>query len=194
MMRHLWIPVFLIIGILVGIFGYRWYLSSPYYTLYQVKSAIKDHDWEKFCKYVDVNKASTGLARDMAKITEKALDTKEMPELLSKGLFALVVIKMRSSIKNDTKSWVMGQDQGKGVLGSILPERDSAKDGKVKISLTKVTSDDDRAVAFVDLESKEDKLELKLEMQKIERRWRIIKIANTLEIVKEVAEERGGRQ
>lgn len=188
-MRRLWIFIFLITGVLVGIFGYRWYLSSPYYTLYQVKSAIKDHDWEKFCKYVDVNKASTGLARDMAKITEKALDTKEMPELLSKGLFALVIIKMRSSIKNDTKSWVMGRDQGKGVLGSILPERGSAKDGKVKISLTKVTSGDDRAFAFVDLGSEGNKVELKLEMQKIERHWRVIKIANTLEIVKEVAEK-----
>lgn len=189
-MRCLWIFIFLIIGILVGILGYRWYLSSPYYTLYQVKSAIKDHDWEKFCKYVDVNKASAGLARDMAKITEKALDTKEMPELLSKGLSALVTIKMRSSIKNDTKSWVTGQNQGKGVLGSILPERDSAGGGKVEISLTKVTSGDDRAVVFVDLGSKENKLGLELEMQRRERRWRVIRIANTLEIVREAAEKR----
>lgn len=191
-MRRLWISIFLIIGVLVGILGYKWFLASPYYTLYQVRSAIKDHDWERFCMYVDVNKVSTNLARDMAKITEKALDTEDLPALLSKGLGALLIIKMKPSIMNDIRSWVVREDKArrKGMLESILPDRDSTKGGEVKISLNKVTFNDDRAFALVGLGSGAAEIELNLEMEKKERHWRIIKIANILEIIKEAAEDR----
>lgn len=70
-------PLIFVFALLAG-FGYWYWTTTPEYSLEQVRDAVRQHDTQKFEKYVDTDSVASGLVDDLL--------TKPMQEMLGTGV------------------------------------------------------------------------------------------------------------
>lgn len=66
--------VFIALILLIGL-GVRVALSSPQYSLYQMYGAVKEHNYEKFKKYVDIDSVTTNVVDKAIESAKQNTDT-----------------------------------------------------------------------------------------------------------------------
>jgi len=102
--------IVVISAILLG--GYL-YLHSPNYTLKRVASSLKNHDWETFQKYVDVNSLYNSVIGDATENSDNDI-AKGLATMMAGNLKDAFISKIKSEIENPKN------DDGPGVFGSFL--------------------------------------------------------------------------
>ena len=87
----------IIIAILViGIFGYNYWINTPQYSLLQIQKSVDTKDRFLFDKYVDTNEIVKEVVEDLSKIFIEEMDSQESseysffdPQVLAAGLVSL---------------------------------------------------------------------------------------------------------
>lgn len=172
-MKRTWIVLIVLgLGLAAGIGLYLWYPTTPVYALLQVRAAIKVHDWEGFCTYVDVDSVTRGVATDMATIAEEAMAHRNLSRIITKGLSTLLNIKVRTSLREDLKGWVTGVPPAKkGMFGAIL----SPQGGDSRLRLKGISWRGDTATARIGIGTETI---LELEMKKTDAIWKVTRVVN----------------
>ena len=100
-------------------------LHSPKYALYKINKSLKDHDWETFSKYVDIDAVYTSLANP-------ASDTSD--NTIAQGLAKVMVGAMKETIIAQLKNEVENpkNDGKENNVANIFSRPDSIKT-KIKI-------------------------------------------------------------
>jgi len=174
-MKRLWMVLLVLAGVATGVGLYWWYLTTPVYALSQVNASIKGHDWDTFTIFVDVDSLADTTATDFAAIAAEAMEEKRLSRIITKGLSALLAIKVRTSLRDDLKGWVTGAPpERKGALSSFLPTPSESKTSLKKISWK-------GAVAKARVGIGNDAV-LELELEKAGENWRVTRILNVREL------------
>ncbi len=183
MRRHFIIIALVILVAACGVGAYLWFLTSPYHPLRQLGIALEDHDWERFSACVDVDLLTRNLTSDMAAQASQALAGSDVSPSLSRGLGALVAMKIRPALRRDLKSWVSGEKTDAGLL-KALTANDTPQQ---KPSLEGLVRQGDTAVATIDLGQE---MHLELELTRQEHAWRITRVCNVPELIKQSSTKR----
>ncbi len=153
---------------LVTLLGWLYIRSTPQYSLYQIRRAVKNHDYEMFTKYVDVDAVADSVFEqslaDQKSEEDKASTNvwEEMGRSLAEGL----IISMKPALKESAKAAIRkavesGDFGGKKLLNDpvkSISEIKVKKEGK----LAQVTITDEEGSA------------VKLTMRKKESYWQLI--------------------
>lgn len=176
-MKRLWIiTAALLVGLAVGAVLYLWFPTTPIYTLIQLKQTVRAHDWEGFTRHVDVDGLVDGAARDMSAIMQETMEQKQVSKVLRKTLGALIAIKVRSSLHEDLKNWVTGENPAKkGFLSSLLPRDPNG----VKLRLKSVRWRGNQGRARVGIGTDTS---LELELTKHSGLWQVSRVLNVGEL------------
>lgn len=121
-----------IVAIVVGLLVTTAYMvmHSPTYTMYKIKKSLKNHDWETFSAYVDVNAVFTSFvsqSKDDANPIGSGL-----VEAMAGALRETAIAKMKNEVENPAN------DTGDiGIIGafsqpdSVRPKIEIVKNGKI---------------------------------------------------------------
>ena len=151
-MKKIIVSVSLFVAIVSGC-SYYYFIGTPTYSLYEIKMAIKNHDTEKFKKYVDIDSITDKLLDEAS----KKMDTSDDTTGALSGLKALVISAMRPAIKNAIEKSIENEDNS-----------------EVKFTIKRIDKNKDTATAIVE-SSKGG--EMTLLMKKTPSRyWRIVGI------------------
>lgn len=109
--RRVW-PVTALIGalLLAGFFGYKYWISTPQYSLLQAKSAFESHDLGTFQKYVALDSCADSLTDDV---------------------FAQAAKKMSANAESNPLG-VAGQQMAQGFMAMLKPGISSALQGAAR--------------------------------------------------------------
>lgn len=184
-MRRLWIIlIVLALGLCVGVGLFIWLPTTPVGTMHQVKSAVQAHNWAAFTAVVDVDSVADNAARDIAAIAQETMARKNLSKILSKGLSALIAIKVRTSLSADLKNWVTGENPGqKGILSAILPK--VSEGATLRLKSIRWWGDTGQARVSVGPESV-----LTLELSRLDNTWRVTRVLNVRELYEQSRKNR----
>lgn len=169
--------------------GYWWWTTTPQYSLEQVKVAIKDHDLEKFNKYVDLDSTSSRIVDDLlAKPMREALGPSVLGQVLVTGFVGLLRRPLADGIKQEIVNFVdSGSFRGKeatvgGPAGVSLSNFDDHL-GFRKHAFRGITSsriDGDYAQLEVSLHNEQFDQDLPLDvtMHKMSGYWQVVQLSN----------------
>jgi hypothetical protein len=154
---------------------YIWYPTTPVYSLSRVSDAIRTHDWNSFSRYVDLNKLSMELAKEITFIAYQKMDEKGVPSYVSKNLAVLYGARVKKSLPGDFEAWVKnGSPPAASILSPMMKGSGSGKFG-----LNGISWNNGNARAKVSM-GKAGILEIELtDEQGI---WRITRINNVIEL------------
>ena len=176
MKRLLIILIVLALGVTAGVAVYLWFPTTPIYSLRQMRDAIQTHDWRAFTTQVDVDSVLNSASLDLAAIMQETMASKHISKVLTKSMGALIAIKVRTSLHEDLRDWVMAENTGrKGILGSLLPEATSGF--KLRLKTIRWWGDKGRARVAVGPDTM-----LELELTKQEGAWRVSRVLNVREL------------
>jgi hypothetical protein len=85
---------------------YLWYPTTPVYSLSQTSRAITEHDWNTFSRYVDMEKLSMELAKEITLIAYHKMDERGIPPYVSKNLAVMYGTKVKKTLPGDFEAWV----------------------------------------------------------------------------------------
>ena len=92
--------------------AYAYVRTTPRYSLYQLKSALKNHDPEKAMLYIDIDSIVDNLLRDA--MQKQNTTTKNQWEKagndLGKGLMLMMAPAMKDALKSQIKSAIASAD------------------------------------------------------------------------------------
>jgi hypothetical protein len=158
-----------------GALLYFWYPTTPVYSLSKASNAIKARDWNTFNRYVDMDKLSMELAKEITFIAYKKMDDKGIPSHISKNLAVRYGTMIRKSLPGDIEAWVRnGTPPVASVLSSMVKGPSSGK-----FKLKGISWNNDIAHAKVSA-GKTGVLEV--ELIKENGSWRITRIGNVIEL------------
>jgi hypothetical protein len=154
---------------------YMWYPTTPVYSLSQASSAIREHDWNRFSRYVDLEKLSMELAKEITFIAYKKMDERGIPPYVSKNLAVAYGTRVKKNLPGDIEAWVKN---GAPPVTSVL---NPAIKGLVlgKFGLKGISWNNGIAKAKVSI-GKTGVLEIELTSE--EGTWRITRINNVIEL------------
>ncbi len=154
---------------------YFWYPTTPVYSLLKASHAIKARDWNTFSRYVDVDKLSMELAKEITFIAYKKMDDKGIPSHISKNLAVRYGTMVKKSLPGDIEAWVRnGEPPAASVLSSLAKGPSSGK-----FRLKGISWKDGIAHAKVST-GKTGVLEIELISE--QGLWRITRIDNVIEL------------
>ena len=154
---------------------YMWYPTTPVYSLSQASSAIREHDWNRFSRYVDLEKLSMELAKEITFIAYQKMDEKGVPPYVSKNLAVTYGARVKKSLPGDFEAWVKnGAPPAASVLSTVMKGS-----GAGKFGLKGISWNDGIAKAKVSI-GKTGVLEIELISE--QGIWRIVRINNVIEL------------
>jgi hypothetical protein len=158
-----------------GALLYYWYPTTPIYSLLKVSNAVKTHDWNTFSRYVDMDRLSMELAKEITFIAYKKMDDKGIPSHISKNLAVRYGTMVRKSLPGDIEAWIRnGTPPAASVLNSMVKGPSSTK-----FKLKGISWKDDIAHAKV---SSGKTGVLEIELIREQGSWRITRIDNLIEL------------
>lgn len=108
--------VFIISGIVIVFVisgAYAYIRTTPRYSLYQLRSALENHDPERALLFIDIDSIVDNLLRDM--IQKQDLSPKDqwqkMGNDLGKGLALMMAPAMKESLKSQFKTAIASGDE-----------------------------------------------------------------------------------
>ncbi len=159
----------------LGALLYFWYPTTPIYSLLKASNAIKTHDWKTFSRYVDMEKLSMDLAKEITFIAYQKMDEKGIPSYVGKNLAVRYGTMVKKNLPGDIEAWVRnGEPPAASVLSSLTKGPSSGK-----FKLKGLSWKDGIAHAKVSI-GKTGVLEI--ELIKEQGSWRITRIGNVIEL------------
>ena len=92
--------------IVIGVFGYNYWINTPQYSLLQIQKSVDTKDRFLFDKYVDTNGIIKEVVEDLSKIFIEEMDTQGSaelyffdPQILATGLVSLFKPAIENAIE-----------------------------------------------------------------------------------------------
>tara|TARA_B100000161_G_scaffold264959_1_gene239476 strand:+ start:1354 stop:1956 length:603 start_codon:yes stop_codon:yes gene_type:complete len=177
--------------IVIGVFGYNYWINTPQYSLLQIQKSVDTKDRFLFDKYVDTNGIIKEVVEDLSKIFIEEIDTQGSsefyyfdPQILATGLVSLFkpaienaiergfdefwedeveTIESTAELKNNIESFEISYIKREGKIAKLVLEAEDPDSGEIT------------------------KLEFKL--NKTGNYWRITQISNLEDILKQNMDE-----
>ena len=177
--------------IVIGVFGYNYWINTPQYSLLQIQKSVDTKDRFLFDKYVDTNGIIKEVVEDLSKIFIEEMDTQGSselyffdPQILATGLISLFkpaienaiergfdefwedeveTIESTAELKNNIESFEISYIKREGKIAKLVLEAEDPDSGEIT------------------------KLEFKL--NKTGNYWRITQISNLEDILKQNMDE-----
>ena len=177
--------------IVIGVFGYNYWINTPQYSLLQIQKSVDTKDRFLFDKYVDTNGIIKEVVEDLSKIFIEEIDTQGSsefyyfdPQILATGLVSLFkpaienaiergfdefwedeveTIESTAELKNNIESFEVSYIKREGKIAKLVLEAEDPDSGEIT------------------------KLEFKL--NKTDNYWRITQISNLEDILKQNMDE-----
>ena len=177
--------------IVIGVFGYNYWINTPQYSLLQIQKSVDTKDRFLFDKYVDTNGIIKEVVEDLSKIFIEEMDTQGSselyffdPQILATGLVSLFkpaienaiergfdefwedeveTIESTAELKNNIESFEISYIKREGKIAKLVLEAEDLDSGEIT------------------------KLEFKL--NKTGNYWRITQISNLEDILKQNMDE-----
>jgi hypothetical protein len=152
-----------------------WYPTTPVYSLSQASRAITEHDWNTFSRYVDMEKLSMELAKEITLIAYQKMDSRGIPSYVSKNLAVMYGTRVKKSLPGDIEAWVKnGSPPATSVLSPMMK---GPAPGKFRLKGISWKNGIAKARLSV---SKTGVLEIELISE--QGSWRITRINNVIEL------------
>ncbi len=195
--RSRWIvPAVVLTTLLMGgTLGYRYWISTPQYSLLQAKSAFEAHDLARFEKYVAIDTCADSLTDDA--LSEAVRQMKQMPaelnpfgivgQVLAQSALSLVKPTLSAAIKTSGREFVL---TGKLAALPASAGGSSIDVGQIKDRLVKrgvrfegigdvAVKGDTASVELIFQNQKQAReLPVELEMRRVEGYWQVSKWKN----------------
>ena len=177
--------------IVIGVFGYNYWINTPQYSLLQIQKSVDTKDRFLFDKYVDTNGIIKEVVEDLSKIFIEEMDTQGSselyffdPQILATGLVSLFkpaienaiergfdefwedeveTIESTAELKNNIESFEISYIKREGKIAKLVLEAEDPDSGEIT------------------------KLEFKL--NKTDNYWRITQISNLEDILRQNMDE-----
>ena len=177
--------------IVIGVFGYNYWINTPQYSLLQIQKSVDTKDRFLFDKYVDTNGLIKEVVEDLSKIFIEEMDTQGSselyffdPQILATGLVSLFkpaienaiergfdefwedeveTIESTAELKNNIESFEISYIKREGKIAKLVLEAEDPDSGEIT------------------------KLEFKL--NKTDNYWRITQISNLEDILRQNMDE-----
>ena len=188
--------------VVAGVGGYIYYKRTPTYSLTLIQDAVKEHNWDKFSRHVDVNEVSEAAFDDLiiaAMEEDKTMDsnTKQMAAGFAQMFKPVVTKAVEEAMKEYVEKGEVGKAKDEDKKNQEKPDEAMAGNlvnqthaDEVKFTGVKATtSDGDTATVVLGLHN--DKLskdfEIKVNMSQLDDgTWKVRKISNLKEFLQEV--------
>jgi hypothetical protein len=152
-----------------------WYPTTPVYSLSQASLAIKEHDWNTFSRYVDMEKLSMELAKEITFIAYKKMDERGIPPYVSKNLAVMYGTRVKKNLPGDIEAWVKnGAPPVTSVLSPMMKGPASEKFGLKGISWKNGMAKAKVSIGKAGV--------LEIELIREQDTWRITRINNVIEL------------
>lgn len=208
LMKNVLISVVLLAVLAVG--GFLYWQTTPDFTLSQIKAGIKEHDVEKFKKFVDVHSVSASIVDGVvSKPVQGLMGDNIFAKMLFSGFMGFVKPELINSFEEDILNWVATgsgkqkyQSQSISASGpsfSTFSKSMGLNRKKFKAIKNKTESGDSALVTlhFTDKETSGE-FDLVVKMLKDESswptHWKIVSIENCADILLKLSEAEGSRQ
>ncbi|MGI6588117.1 MAG: hypothetical protein ACOX2N_04955 [Peptococcia bacterium] len=195
--RHLCCVIGLIIVLLVGILGYKYWTGTPLYSLKMVAKAVEKHDLINFKKYVDVDSVVSRMI-DQSIEYEMSSEPDDAMNDFAMGIVQLIKPKMVDMVKDEIYSYVE-----KGTF-----EEKETSDDELSFSLSDIfkNTSDVQSIQFkgVDYVKKSDNVALvglkiyncifekelivEVKMRDMKKYWQVAEINNFAALIKKMDE------
>ena len=190
MMKKSIIIIAIIAIIVIGVFGYNYWINTPQYSLLQIQKSVDTKDRILFDKYVDTNGIIEEIVEDLSKLFIEEMDAEESsefsffdPQVLAAGFLSLFQPVIENAIEEGFDEFWEDEvetveiKESKSDFTNNLDSFEMSylkKDGKIaKLGLEREDPDSGKIV----------KIELKL--NKIEDYWRITQISNLQDLLRQ---------
>lgn len=173
--------------IVIGLFGYNYWINTPQYSLLQIQKSVDTKDRFLFDKYVDTNGIIKEVVEDLSEIFIEEMDTQDSaelyffdPQILAAGLVSLFKPAIENAIERSfDEFW---EDEVETVESNMdfnnnIDSFEVAylkRDGKIAKLVLEAEDPDSEEII---------KLEFKL--NKTENYWRITQISNLEDILRQ---------
>ena len=182
--------IIIIAIIVIGVFGYNYWINTPQYSLLQIQKSVDTKDRILFDKYVDTNGIIEEIVEDLSKLFIEEMDAEESsefsffdPQVLAAGFLSLFQPVIENAIEEGFDEFWEDEvetveiKESKSDFTNNLDSFEMSylkKDGKIaKLGLEREDPDSGKIV----------KIELKL--NKIEDYWRITQISNLQDLLRQ---------
>ncbi len=186
--------IIIIAIIVIGVFGYKYWINTPQYSLLQIQKSVDTKDRVLFDKYVDTNGIIEEIVEDLSKLFIEEMDAEESsefsffdPQVLAAGFLSLFQPVIENAIEEGFDEFWEDEvetveiKESKSDFTNNLDSFEMSylkKDGKIaKLGLEREDPDSGRIV----------KIEFKL--NKIENYWRITQISNLQDLLRQNMDE-----
>ena len=190
MMKKSIIIIAIIAIIVIGVFGYNYWINTPQYSLLQIQKSVDTKDRVLFDKYVDTNGIIEEIVEDLSKLFIEEMDAEESsefsffdPQVLAAGFLSLFQPVIENAIEEGFDEFWEDEvetveiKESKSDFTNNLDSFEMSylkKDGKIaKLGLEREDPDSGKIV----------KIEFKL--NKIENYWRITQISNLQDLLRQ---------
>ncbi|HUV46852.1 MAG TPA: DUF4352 domain-containing protein [Candidatus Bathyarchaeia archaeon] len=102
------LPIILILLIVFGFFGIEYIKTSPQFSMYKMSKAVRQHNYEEFSKYFDMDSVVNNIIDKAFKETEEESTDNELGEL-GKGFAEGLLIMMKPALKEEFKNQLKEQ-------------------------------------------------------------------------------------
>lgn len=182
--------IIIIAIIVIGVFGYNYWINTPQYSLLQIQKSVDTKDRILFDKYVDTNGIIEEIVEDLSKLFIEEMDAEESsefsffdPQVLAAGFLSLFQPVIENAIEEGFDEFWEDEvetveiKESKSDFTNNLDSFEMSylkKDGKIaKLGLEREDPDSGKIV----------KIEFKL--NKIENYWRITQISNLQDLLRQ---------
>lgn len=182
--------IIIIAIIVIGVFGYNYWINTPQYSLLQIQKSVDTKDRVLFDKYVDTNGIIEEIVEDLSKLFIEEMDAEESsefsffdPQVLAAGFLSLFQPVIENAIEEGFDEFWEDEvetveiKESKSDFTNNLDSFEMSylkKDGKIaKLGLEREDPDSGKIV----------KIEFKL--NKIENYWRITQISNLQDLLRQ---------
>ncbi len=179
--------IIIIAILLIGVFGYKYWINTPQYSLLQIQKSVDTKDRFLFDKYVDTNEIIEEVIEDLSKIFIEETYTQESsehsffdPQVLAAGLVSLFQPAIENAIEESfDEFW---EDEVETV--------ESKSDLKNNFDSFEVSYlNRDGKIAKLGIEGEEpdsgEKIKIEFKLNKIDNYWRITQISNLEDILRQ---------
>lgn len=203
----------LILVVLLGVLacgGFFYWQTTPDYTLSQIKAGIKEHDVEKFKKFIDVHSLAASIVDGVvSKPVQGLMGDNIFGKMLFSGFMGFVKPEMTSSFEEDILKWVAtgsaktkdGSESNTASGASFANFSKSMGLNKKKFkAIKRKTESGDSALVTLLFTDKETNSEFDLVVKMVKDdsswppHWTIVSIENCADVLVKLSETEGSRQ
>ena len=177
--------IIIISTLVLGIFGYNYWINTPQYSLLQIQKSLDTKDRFLFDKYVDTNRIIEEAVEDLSKIFIEELDGQDIseysifdPQILALGLVSLFQPAIENVIEEGFDEFWEEE------VETIESKRDLEKNlDSFEVSFLQR----DGKIAILALKGKDfdtgKTIKLEFKLNKIDNYWRITQLLNLEDIL-----------